>query len=130
MNEKMRDNQKSAIDAGADKAKSATDWVAEKAEGVKDTAVNLAETVQDRAKTMARSFNETANRAKDKAGEWLGDAAEPVQKFVEQGYDESKKALNDFSRDATAMIRQYPLAAVAIGLGIGVLIGRVAGSRV
>jgi ElaB/YqjD/DUF883 family membrane-anchored ribosome-binding protein len=130
MNDKMRDNSRAAIDMAADKAKNATDWVADKAENAKEGAIDLAETVQDRAKTLAKGLADTATRAKDKAGEWIADAAEPVQSFVEHGYDDGKKAVQQFGHDATAMIRRYPLTAVAVGLGMGLLIGRAVGHRV
>ena len=129
MNDKNREQAKESVDMAADKAKQATDWVANKVETARNGAVDLAETVQDRAQTVAKSFAHTAAKAKDKAGEWLGDAAEPVQHFVEENYDDARQALNSFSRDATQMIRRYPITAVAIGLGVGLLLGRAAGGR-
>jgi ElaB/YqjD/DUF883 family membrane-anchored ribosome-binding protein len=130
MNNKMSEQGKSAIDAGADKAKQGTDWVSDKVDSVKTGAVDLAETVQDRASTMARGFADTAKKAKDQAGQWISDNAEPVQKFVEDNFQHGREAIDHFTRDATDMVRRYPLTAVAIGLGIGLLIGRAAGNRV
>lgn len=130
MNNKMGDQTKSAIDAGADKAKQGADWASDKVDNVKSGAVDLAETVQDRASTMAKGFADTAKRAKDQAGQWISENAEPVQKFVEDNFQHGREVMDHFSRDATDMIRKYPLTAVAIGLGVGLLIGRAAGSRV
>ncbi len=129
MADKMYDGAKNAADNVADKAKSAVDTVANKADGAKDAAKGLVEKVQERAKSVTDSVVNTAEKATEKTGEWIGDAAGTVENAVSDGYRSAEHEIEQFGKDVTNIVRKYPLTAVAIGLGLGMLLGRATNSR-
>jgi phage-related tail protein len=110
----------------ADKGKTAADWVSEKAQGVKDTATEMAGAVGTKARETVRNVTEAAGRAKDRVTEWVSDQVEPAQEFMGEAYATSRDAVANFGRTLTDVIRAYPLAALAVGFGLGLILGRTA----
>jgi len=124
----MRENEKnlkSAIDTAAEKTKGAADWATEKMEGVKETASQFSEAVGDRARDMARTVADSASRAKERIGEWASETAEPVGEFASEAYNYTRDATQQLGANLTTAIRKNPLAAVAIGFGLGMVFGRL-----
>ena len=78
---------------------------------------------------MTDSVVNTAEKATEKTGEWIGDAAETVETAVSDGYHSAEHEIEQFGKDVTNIVRKYPLTAVAIGLGLGMLLGRATNSR-
>ncbi len=109
---------KSAIDSTADKAKDAADWLGDKAEAAKNTAVNVANTVEERAACAAKSVTGK-----------LSDATEPMQKIMQENFEQGKRAIGRFGEDASVLIRNHPLTAVAAGVALGMLLSHVAARR-
>jgi ElaB/YqjD/DUF883 family membrane-anchored ribosome-binding protein len=103
MNNTMMDRTKDVIDTATDKAKSATDFVAEKSEKVAHTAAEHAGEIGERARLAA-----------DRAQRWAGEV-----------YDSTAHAARDMSHELTSLIRRYPIPALLVGFGMGVVMGRV-----
>ncbi len=129
MSDKVRDAANSGIENATDKAKSAAEWAADKADHAKDSAKGLVDLAQQRAKNVTNTVADAATKVRDKGEQWVGDAADSVQTAVTDGYAYAQNGLEHFGRDMTAVIRKHPMTAVAIGLGLGLLLGRAASSR-
>ncbi len=114
-----KDQVKSGIDNAADKAKNLTDRGAEAAKSAQGTAGSVVDSVKDRAQSVAHG-------AQQKVSEWAHDArqaGENVQRWATDVYDDNIK---DIGRDVTDMVRRYPIPALLVGFGVGMLLGRVA----
>jgi hypothetical protein len=61
-----------------------------------------------------------------RAGDRVGDYAGQVQHWAEDAYDHAGDYAKDFGTEVTGMIRRYPVQALLVGFGIGLLLGRVA----
>ncbi|CAN5242811.1 hypothetical protein BH11PLA2_BH11PLA2_10040 [soil metagenome] len=129
MSDKLQNGIRSASDNGAGRVMAAGDWAADKVEGVKDAAMGLVDKVQERARNVTRTVTDTAENVVDKAGGWLGDKEQSVENVVSDGYHNAEHAIEHFGRDVTAIVKKYPLTVVAIGLGLGLLLGRASSTR-
>jgi len=109
MNE-MRDKVKTGIDAAADQSKG----LADRAAGVADRASNVLDQVKHKAEDAADKANAYAHEAKDKVEHWAEDAC-----------DVAGDKLGTLGNDVTSMVRKYPIQALLVGLGVGLLLGRV-----
>lgn len=139
---------KSSADMGS-KAQQAATSVMEKA---KETASDVGERLRDAAgsvQDMARKAGDVASNVGQKTGETvssvgsqmrnlagtirqsapneglIGSAASTVAEGLEAGgrYLE-EETLSNLSREATDLIRRYPLQAMLVGIGIGYLMAR------
>jgi hypothetical protein len=130
----MRDKVKGAIDDTAQQAKNATDKAANAGERTfnagqqhgHDAAGSVAAVagqVQDKAK-------EWAGQAQDKAQEWAGDVTDAAQKYGRQAQhwvnQHTPDSFGDAGQEIVSMVRRYPIPAILIGFGVGLLIGRSA----
>jgi len=114
----IRESVKSAIDTAADKAKGATDWVADKSEMAADRVQNV-------SRDTVRRATDTATQAKDRVGQWVNEAASgPVGAFCAEAATDTKEAVQRMSNELTDIVRKYPIASIAVGFGIGLLLGR------
>lgn len=120
----VKDQVKNAIDNVADKAKNATDWVADKASDLRNTAGDAVTAANDRAVGAARHVVEGAIKAKDKVGSWVEETTAPAVESLSDASANTKDALQRMTNDLTHVIEKHPLTAVAIGFGIGMLLGR------
>src|SRR5262249_8430225 len=100
---------------------------------VKDRASTAAESVTDTARNVAGAVTEYVNQAKDKAQSVASQAidtanktAESVQTWTGDACDKTGAALKGAGEELTGWVRRYALPAIAVGLGIGYLLGRVA----
>ena len=64
---------------------------------------------------------------------WAGDAqhaaehaGEKAQKWAGDAYDATADTMGDFGKEVTSMVRKYPIPALLIGFGLGMLLGRAA----
>lgn len=120
-----REQSKNATDVAPNKSKNTTDWVTDKAHAAVDAASNAAGTIANRACEATRSVTDAAMRTKDRIGNWIHDRAEPAaEEYMSEAYDSTKKAMSSLNKHATEFVKTHPLAAVGIGFGIGLLVGR------
>jgi len=96
-----------------------------------DTAKQGLHAVADKASAVADKAGDFANQARDKVRDWTGDAgetatqaADKVQHWAEDAYQFSGEHLGEFSRECAAAIRRYPIQALAVAFGVGLLFGR------
>lgn len=126
-----RDKVKEGIDTAAQGAKRMTDRAADHFQGSQSTGGGLMDTAKQNVNAVADKASDIAGQAREKVREWAGDAgegvtqaADKVQHWAEDAYQYSGEHLGEFGREATAMIRRYPIQALAIGFGLGLLLGR------
>ena len=128
----IKDQTKYGIDTAADAAKTATDRAANALNGagagafeaVKDTARNAATHVVE----TATAVGETAAKAAETGYDAAKAAGHKVEGWAEDAYKATAEGAGQFGAEATAFVRKYPLQALAIGLGVGFLLGRAAKS--
>ncbi len=140
----MKNNIKSGIDdaaraakSGVNDAASAAKNAADQAAGgnggvmgtVRDTAQHLAERAGDLASQAKDRVTDLAGQARDRLGDWAGNVnAENVQRFAHDAYDAVGERAGDFGREVASLVRRYPLPALLVGFGVGLLLGRAARS--
>lgn len=129
----VKDRLKGGIDNAANQAKQATDDAANAGHGFADRVKGTAQPVIDRVKDNAQYVYDKAGEAKDAvrgfvghdAPEAVAHAGEKAQQWAGEACDVTGQALSDVSKDVTALVRKHPLPALAIGFGLGLLLGRV-----
>lgn len=127
---------KDQIPSTVDKAKEAAESVANRVGHAASSAANAASSAANMVGQKAESYASSAGEQVRKVGEaiqhkgpqegMLGHATHAVGSTVEAGgkYLE-ETGLKGMMDDLTHVIKHNPLPAVLIGLGLGVLIGRV-----
>jgi uncharacterized protein YjbJ (UPF0337 family) len=91
-------------------------------------SAGVAATVTSAAQDVASNVAETAGTAASTAQEMAGAAATAVTDTVAgTGAYVQEKGVQALPGDLVELIRRYPVPAVLIGLGIGVLLGRTLG---
>jgi hypothetical protein len=128
----IKDRVKGAIDTGADKAKGMTDQAAGAAKNAADRLPNngpggndnqsggFMDTVRDNAQSALGAAGEYAHQAHDAASQ----AADKVQHWAEDAYDVAGRYAGDFGQEVTSLVRRYPVQALLVGFGVGLLLGR------
>jgi hypothetical protein len=121
-----------ATQAAGNRAKEATSGVvAAVTEKVHDMAAGASEMVgkgTDKAQQWASSVGDAAVHARDTAQEWassVGDAAVHAKDTAQEVASATVEKASDFGKDVTALIRQYPIPALLVGVGAGFLLGQV-----
>ena len=129
----IKDRVKGAIDTGADKAKGMTDQAAGAAKNAADRLPNngpgggdqssggFMDTVKDTAQSAVGAVGDYGHQAR----EFAGQAADKVQHWAEDAYDVAGKYAGDFGQEVSSLIRRYPVQALLVGFGVGLLLGRV-----
>jgi hypothetical protein len=130
-----RDKVKEGIDSAAQGAKRATDRVADAAQSAQGSAQQgtmgqIVDSARSAVESASSSVTDYAGQARDKVREWsedanLGRTAQRVQDWAEDAYGVSGEKLGEFGREVTLMIRRYPLPALAVGFGLGLMLGRM-----
>ena|SRR5579872_3451807 len=127
----MKDRIKTGIDIAADRAKNTTDRLADATNGAKQEGANVVDRVKDGAQHLVDRASELGGQARDKVQEWAGEAGDAakqagqkVQHWADDAYETAAEKVGDFGKEVTMLIRNHPIPAVLIGLGIGVLLGR------
>jgi len=149
----MKDKMKGAIDTGADKAKQGVDRAADAFGGnrgnmgagnmggssagvvgqAKDVAHDAAHAVSDFAHQARDKAGNLIDQVKDKAGDWADDVSgtakdvgHTAQRWAGDAYDYTADHMKDFGSELTSMVRKYPIPALLVGFGVGLLLGRAA----
>jgi len=110
----VREKVKGGIDSAADQAKCATDRTA-----------GIAGQVKHKAEDAVDALGELATEAKDRVQHFAVDAKDKVQQLAEEAYDKAGDKLGTLSHDVTELVKKYPMQALLIGFGAGLLMGRV-----
>jgi len=125
----------------ANKADELKDKALDKADELKDKALDKADELKDRAAQAGQQANERIDSAMTATGERLTDLAQTVRerapagqagdvahnaaRALERGGEYLQRADPTMVRnDLENMIREHPIEALAIGLGIGFLLGK------
>ena len=81
---------------------------------------------------LSSSISETANTVGDKVrdridgvGDRLGNLADKAQHGVMDAKTRVQGAATDFQKNSRQMVKDNPMAAVAIGVGVGFILGRI-----
>ena len=125
----IKDRVKGAIDTGADKARNLADQVAGAAKDATERVGNSSgqqgsgfiDKVQDNAQSAMHAVGDFANRAGDRIGDYAG----KVEHWAEDAYHHAGEYAKDFGTEVTSLIRRYPVQALLVGFGVGLLLGRV-----
>jgi ElaB/YqjD/DUF883 family membrane-anchored ribosome-binding protein len=78
----------------------------------------------DTVKDTAQSAMSTVGEYGHQAREYAGQAADKVQHWAEDAYDSAGKYAGEFGQEMTSLIRRYPVQALLVGFGVGLLLGR------
>jgi len=97
-----------------EKVKTGIDNVADQAKGAADRSAGVVDQVKH-----------TAEHAVEKVGDYAHEAKDKVEHWAEDAYDVAGKKLSGASHDMTEMVKKYPIHALCIGFGIGLLMGRL-----
>lgn len=115
MNE-MKDRTKGAIDNKGDRGRSGDNFSAPD----RNPATSIMDTVKEGAESAVNTVTEFATDAKDKVGQWTSDATGAARSAIGCTTDTMK----EFSGEVTDFVKKYPIQAVLVGFGVGLLIGR------
>jgi len=81
--------------------------------------------VKDQAKEVVDSASDLANKAKDKVQEIASNVATQVKDKGQEFAHTAAERAEDLGVELTNMVRRYPVQALLVGFGIGLLMGRV-----
>lgn len=120
---------KSASRRAGDIASDVGSRVGEVAHDVRDRAQETAQDVKRRADEAISSVGERMSSAAEtlrhSAPSQLHGAAERVASTLDSsGSYLRERTVDDVARDITQIVRQYPLQALCVGIGLGLLFGR------
>jgi len=130
--DKAKDVAGQAVDKAKDVASQAVDRAKEAASSVGDMVHNAASTAGRKADDLTssaghsiRQFGDTIREHAPKEG-MLGDASRTVADTTKQvGRYLEEEGLSGMMEDMTSLIKRNPIPAILVGVGLGVLIGRV-----
>ncbi len=91
------------------------------------TTGGVVEKVTETVKDVAAAAGDAAGQAKDKVQEWSSTAFTQVKDTTQELAGAASDKAADFGKDVAALIRRYPLPALLVGFGAGLLLGRVLG---
>jgi len=130
MNE-FKEKKKGGLEAAADLPNDTFDQSASTSQNIKQAAGKACVAVSDEAKSASGAIATLAEEAKDKAQEWSNEAlevakqtGEKVQQWATEAYEGTAATMKTFGSEATEMVKKFPIPALLIGFGVGVLIGR------
>jgi len=120
----IKDRAKGVIDTAADRAKGVTDQAAGAADRMSNgpgQSGGFADQVKDSAQSAMHAAGEFAHHARERIGEY----GDKVQHWAEDAADAAGHYAKDFGQEVTTLIRRYPVQALLVGFGVGLLLGRV-----
>jgi ElaB/YqjD/DUF883 family membrane-anchored ribosome-binding protein len=86
-----------------------------------EAAQNAGKTVNETFETVKHRTQEAMQQATEKAGQ----ASEKVQAWANQTFDSTAESMKGFGKEASDLVRKYPVAALIAGFGVGLLCGRI-----
>jgi hypothetical protein len=133
MADNMRDKAKGAIDTGAERAKQGVDRASDTIQGARGNTGGVMDTAKDTAQSAVNAVSDFAGQARERVEGWAGDvgsaaqhSGEKVQRWAGDAYEATADTMGDFGREVTSMVRRYPIPALLVGFGVGLLLGRAA----
>lgn len=131
----FRDQTKNMAENAGSKARQGAERAADAGHRATQAASGVIDQAKDAAQGAVNTVTEFAGRAGDRAQEWMGNAGDSArqfghqaQRFAGDAMEYTSEHFKDFGGEMTSMIRKYPIPAVLIGLGVGLLLGRSARS--
>jgi vacuolar-type H+-ATPase subunit H len=119
------DKAKDIASQAVDKAKDAASSVGEMVSSAASTVGKKADDVTSSAGSGIKQFGDTIREHGPQSG-MLGDATKTVAKTTKQvGRYLEEEGLSGMFEDVTSLIKRNPVPAILVGIGLGVLIGRV-----
>jgi len=119
------DKAKDVAGQAVDKAKDAASSVGEMVGHAASTAGKKADEFTSSAGHSIRQFGDTIREHAPKEG-MLGEASKTVANTTKQvGRYLEEEGLSGMMEDVTSLVKRNPIPAILVGIGLGVLIGRV-----
>ena len=81
--------------------------------------------IKDQASDMVDSATDMAGQAKDKVQEMASNVASQVKDKTQEYASVAAEKAEDLGKEMTLLIRRYPVQALLVGFGIGMLLGRM-----
>jgi hypothetical protein len=128
--EQVRTGVNEATEKATDLASQALDKARETASSVGQTLGSVASTVGHKAEDWThaagsglKNFGETLQHQAPQEGV-LGEASQAVAYGLREGGQYLEKGIGGMLNDLTGLIRNHPIPAILVGLGVGYCIGR------
>jgi len=119
------DKVRDTASQGVEKAKEAAGTVGEMVSNAASTVGRKADDFTSSAGTSIKNFGDTLREHTPKEG-MLGEASKTVANTTKQvGRYLEEEGLSGMFEDMTNLIRRNPVPAILVGVGLGVLIGRL-----
>jgi len=119
------DKAKDVASQAMDKAKDAASSVGEMVQNAASTVGRKADDITSSAGSSIKQFGDTIREHTPKEG-ILGEASKTVANTTKQvGRYLEEEGLSGMMEDVTCLIKRNPIPAILVGVGLGVLIGRV-----
>jgi len=125
--DKAKDVAGQAVDKARDAASSVGEMVGHAASNLGHTASNVGRKADDLTSSAGTSIKNFGDTIREHAPQgMLGDAAKTVASTTNQvGRYLEEEGLSGMFDDVTNLIKRNPVPAILVGVGLGVLIGRV-----
>ena len=123
----LQQKAKTGIDSAADHAKAGVDKGASMLNQSNQPKPS-AEGIMDRASGVVDQVKHRAESAVDAVGDFASDAKHKAQHYAEDAYDVAGDRLGTLNTDVTELVKKYPIQALLVGFGVGMLLGRASRS--
>ena len=121
----LQQKAKTGIDSAADHAKAGVDKGAHMLNQANQPKQGGgAESIMDRASGVVDQVKHRAESAVDAVGDFAHDAKHKAQHYAEDAYDMAGDRLGTLNTDVTELVKKYPIQALLVGFGVGMLLGR------
>lgn len=88
-------------------------------------AQTVGKTVNETFENVKHRTQEAMHQAGDRATQMAGQASDKVQAWAGQAFDSTSESMKGFGKEVTEVVRKYPLPALLVGFGVGLLCGRL-----
>jgi len=105
--------------------KNPMDKATETAQSAGKTVNDTFDAVKHRTQDAMNQASDRASQMADKATQAAGQASEKVQAWAGQTFDSTSESMKGFGKEVTEVVRKYPLPALLVGFGVGLLCGRI-----
>jgi ElaB/YqjD/DUF883 family membrane-anchored ribosome-binding protein len=125
------------IDNAGAKAKAVTDKVAGIADEVREkeqkaSVTGIIDAVKEKVKDAAAGATDLAGKAKEKVEDWASATADAAGHAKDKAQEVATAAVHkaeDLGHEVTKLIQRYPVQALLVGFGIGLLLAKITRHR-